>query len=270
VFLPDQFQLLGENIVAGVARPTCCSSATPAISRPALLTIRCFISEEQFYFFCPLLLLFIARPSRPRLWLVVLAAGSLLASLSIFWGYKDWTFYSPITRAWELLGGAFLADAQRFGRWHRDRSIGVQNVLSAVGLAMILGSGLALDGNSPFPGILALPAVAGASLILASPNSMVNRQILSIRLLVWIGLVSYPLYLWHWPLLSYLTILRNGVPNFREVRATLSLSLMPVGAHVSLYRIAPPQLHAADGTETDVWTGLHRLDRHCDGCHVGI
>jgi len=118
VLLPDQFQLLGENIVAGVAfasnllqlRST--GYFAPSVADNPLLHLWSLGVEEQFYLLCPLLLLLIARASRPRLWLVALAAGSLLASLSIFWGYKDWTFYSPITRAWELLAGAILADAR--------------------------------------------------------------------------------------------------------------------------------------------------------------
>jgi hypothetical protein len=59
--------------------------------------------------------------------------------------------------------------------------------------------------------------VLGAVLIIVSPNSAVNRLLLSNKLMIVIGLISYPLYLWHWPLLSYLTIIRNGVPNFLEV-----------------------------------------------------
>src|SRR5262249_51742641 len=66
----------------------------------------------------------------------------------------------------------------------------------------------------------------GAAALLASPNSFVNRILLSSRPLVRVGLISYPLYLWHWPLLSYLDIVRNGDPNPLEVWAIVILAFV--------------------------------------------
>jgi hypothetical protein len=67
--------------------------------------------------------------------------------------------------------------------------------------------------------------VLGAVLMIVSPNSRVNRILLSNRAMVWIGLISYPLYLWHWPLLSYLATLRNGVPNPLEIWAVVLVAI---------------------------------------------
>ena len=84
-------------------------------------------------------------------------------------------------------------------------------------IAAIVGAAVGLNRSSLFPGLYALLPVLGAVLIIVSPNSWVNRILLSNRPMVLLGLISYPLYLWHWPLLSYLAIMRNGVPNFVEI-----------------------------------------------------
>jgi len=65
--------------------------------------------------------------------------------------------------------------------------------------------------------VLALLPVGGAALVIVSPDAVTNRLLLSSRPAVLLGLISYPLYLWHWPLLSYLGIIRHGVPNFLEI-----------------------------------------------------
>jgi peptidoglycan/LPS O-acetylase OafA/YrhL len=79
-----------------------------------------------------------------------------------------------------------------------------------------------------FPGEWALIPVTGAVLLLAAgPDAVVNRKILSARLLVWFGLISFPLYLWHWPLLSFARIVESEVPS-SEIRlqaAVLSIVL---------------------------------------------
>ncbi len=80
----------------------------------------------------------------------------------------------------------------------------------------------------PYPGLAALTPVAGAMLLIVSgPTSFANRYLLSNRVAVFVGLISYPLYLWHWPLLSYLTIIDNATPDLfaRALAAVLSVVL---------------------------------------------
>ena len=81
-----------------------------------------------------------------------------------------------------------------------------------------------LNAHSLFPGLYALLPVLGAALIIASPNSWINRNILSIRPMVLTGWISYPLYLWHWPLLCYLSIIENGNPNLLEVCGAIAIA----------------------------------------------
>jgi len=228
VLLPVQFELLGKNLAASVVFAANLFQLTqngyfaPAAVDNPLLHLWSLGIEEQFYIVWPPVLLLIATSSRQRLWIGLLAAASFFAGLSLFFGFKDWSFYSPIARAWELLAGCLLAHVDLSQR----RARVPENLLSATGLVAIVASAVLLDRNSPFPGIFATLPVGGAALLLALPNSFLNTRLLSSRPLVWLGLISYPLYLWHWPLLSYLGILRDGVPNFLEIWATVIVAVI--------------------------------------------
>ncbi len=169
--------------------------------------------EEQFYLAWPLVLMFFKRLPRWLLpVLVVLLLSSFAHSLSlVFKGTLDLDFYSPLSRSWELFLGASLA----FGM---SRQVAVstpsRNMAGYVGLILVVMSACFLDKSMPFPGYWALPPTLGAALILfAGMQSNLNRVLLASRPLVSIGLISYPLYLWHWPLLSFARILESQTPG---------------------------------------------------------
>lgn len=178
---------------------------TAAETKP-LLHLWSLAIEEQFYLVWPLLL---ALGWQRRWPLPALAGG--VAAASFAWGLvllhqgSTAAFYSPLARFWELMSGGLLAWVvlrrpawtARPGHW-----------CSVVGLGLVL-AGLALTNRSrDFPGWWALLPVSGAVLLIAAgPHAWVNRRLLSSRAMVAIGLVSYPLYLWHWPLLAFARIL---------------------------------------------------------------
>jgi peptidoglycan/LPS O-acetylase OafA/YrhL len=222
ILLPDGFSLLGENIAAGVAFASNLFQLrqagyfAPNATENPLLHLWSLGIEEQFYIFWPPVLLTIFGSKRRRLWMTAIAAVSFGVGLLIFFGYKDWSFYSPISRAWELLVGGIIADRQG-----ERRSVEIDNRLTMIGIAAIVGAAIWLKTDSPFPGVYALLPAFGAVLIIVSPNSWANRTLLSNRLMVQIGLISYPLYLWHWPLLSYLAIVRNGSATLLEIWGTV-------------------------------------------------
>lgn len=174
--------------------------------------------EEQFYIVWPVLLLL---ASRLRLNLLLVSAAlallSFAANVAGVAAFPSATFYSPASRAWELLLGAVLAcslhSAQPVALFSRAAAAVSPNVRAAAG-ALLLAIGLAvITRERQFPGWYALLPAAGAVLMIgAGPNAWFNRIVLSNRLLVWFGLISYPLYLWHWPLLSFAHIVESGTP----------------------------------------------------------
>jgi peptidoglycan/LPS O-acetylase OafA/YrhL len=224
VLLPDGFSVLGDSIAAGVGfvsnlfQLRQAGYFAPDAAENPLLHLWSLGIEEQFYIFWPPVLLMLSGSKRRGFWMVVIAAASFCVSLMIFFGYKEWSFYSPISRAWELLAGGIVANGYvDYPEYEQRRFPQRDNLPATIGIAAIVGAAIGLDRSRLFPGLYALLPVPGAVLIIVSPNSWVNRILLSNRLMVLLGLISYPLYLWHWPLLSYLAIMRNGVPNFVEI-----------------------------------------------------
>ena len=161
--------------------------------------------EEQFYLFWPLLLLLAARL---RLSIVVMAAilgaGSFLLNVALIGSDPVATFYLPFTRAFELLAGAVLARG-----WSGISQTGAAGDLRAwTGVGLIAVAAAVLDPHRAFPGWWAILPVAGAALLLSAPGAWFCRVVLASPPPVGIGLVSYPLYLWHWPLLVFFAIIK--------------------------------------------------------------
>nr|WP_242010162.1 acyltransferase family protein [Acetobacter conturbans] len=181
--------------------------------------------EEQFYLIWPLLLLGICRWHKHRGFLMA-SVFTVSGVISCFYAFTNPTagFYSPFSRLWEfLLGGGLVflqtSDHRRTGLVLSPRS---RMMLSWCG-SVAFGVALALlRPGRFFPGPLALlPAGATAMLLAAGPDSIVNKELLSRPALRWIGRLSYPLYLWHWPLVSWHHII-YGVGTLRN-KAGLSI-----------------------------------------------
>jgi peptidoglycan/LPS O-acetylase OafA/YrhL len=206
--LPPELAQLGRHVVGGagfVANFVFWNEAwyfdTVAAAKP-LLHLWSLGVEEQFYLFWPLTLVVLWRIARRH----VVVATLLIAAASLAWGvslvpdHRAESFYSPAPRMWELLAGALLA----LRPLPMLRANLPSLCSSLAGSALIVGSAVMLEPSAWFPGWRALLPVGGAALILAAgPDALVNRAVLSQRWMVWLGLISYPLYLWHWPLLSF-------------------------------------------------------------------
>jgi peptidoglycan/LPS O-acetylase OafA/YrhL len=179
--------------------------------------------EEQFYLFWPLILLLAVRL---RLSLLAVAAviGLVSFALNVALIGPDpvATFYLPFTRAWELLAGGVLACG-----WSRIRHTPVaSNWRAAIGLLLIAIAAGALDSRSAFPGWWALLPVAGAALMLSAPMAWGCRHLLASTAMVRIGLISYPLYLWHWPLLVFSGIIKFAPLTLLERALIVALSFV--------------------------------------------
>jgi peptidoglycan/LPS O-acetylase OafA/YrhL len=173
----------------------------PAATKPLLHTWSLGV-EEQFYLIAPLLMLFAYRflPKRAKLLFAILAALSFAAAVLVCYRNRDFAFYLTPFRAWELALGALLA----IGFLPVPQTEFGKNICGTTGMMLVLGT--VVFGSSSVP-LLAMTSLAsiGAVLLIASSErgpSMAGR-LLSLRPVVFIGLISYSLYLWHWPLIVF-------------------------------------------------------------------
>ncbi len=184
-----------------------------AENRKPLLHLWSLAIEEQFYLLFPLGL-WAAWKFRFRMLATVCGFGAASFVLNIliarFNPHAD--FYLPLTRVWELMLGAMLACIEaRPPAWvltlrTLDRGAG-----AVLGVGLLVAGFVFVDAGA-YPGWWALLPTLGTAFLLFSRASWINQHLLSSRPLVAAGLISYPLYLWHWPILSFARILNGGSP----------------------------------------------------------
>ena len=174
--------------------------------KPLLMTWSLAV-EEQFYLAFPLIMLLLRGRGRRSILTIlgILCAVSFSVSMIAEFTSPSLNFYSPLTRAWELGAGTLLAIWQTGRPDTRDRASWKSKAAGVTGLLLILVPIFWYLPQTRFPGYEAIPLVLGVVLIVAS-DSLVN-QILGAAPLVAVGLISYSLYLWHWPLLSFARIM---------------------------------------------------------------
>jgi hypothetical protein len=216
---------------------------TAAATKP-LLHLWSLAVEEQFYLFWPLALLFAWR----RDWgllrtTAAIAVLSFAANLYLVATDPVAAFYFPVARFWEPMIGAALACVNLHGP---KLNSSYKNTQSAGGFTLLLLGFILIDYQRDFPGWWALLPALGAFFIISSgPDAWLNRRLLSNRALVWIGLVSYPIYLWHWPLLALLRIADSGVPDAISRVTVIGISIVLAGLTYRL--IERPLRNAAPG-----------------------
>jgi len=237
--LPNEFVLLGKHVFASASFTENfrlqreAGYFDVATSLKPLMHLWSLAIEEQFYLVFPLILWCAWRLRWNALVVVALIFAASFGAYVHDALYKPIiAFFSPRARFWELMAGAMLAYAMlhraetmqalrssRIGRLAVELPSGRgTSVMSLLGLSLV---GLALFGTNrvlPLPKLTGeIFAVSGAAfLIFSGPAGWVNRFVLSHRVAVFIGLISYPLYLWHWPLLSFLTIVNGNYPPFDQ------------------------------------------------------
>jgi peptidoglycan/LPS O-acetylase OafA/YrhL len=244
--LADEYKQLGKHIAAGagfVSNFVFWNESgyfdNSAETKP-LLHLWTLGIEEQFYIIWPLLL-WAAWKGKFNLLTLTLIIATISFALNIKGLRTDAiaTFYSPQTRFWELLIGSILAyvtlykpnigatkrqalntylNAIIYTKSAQTNENTLRNVQSILGATLIGAGLLIITKERHFPGTWALLPTLGAVLIIsAGSQAWLNRVLLSNRVLVWFGLISFPLYLWHWPLLSFARIVEREVLS-REIR----------------------------------------------------
>ena len=244
--LADEYKQLGKHIAGGasfISNFILWNEAgyfdNSAETKP-LLHLWSLGIEEQFYIVWPLFLWF-AWKCKFNLLKITITVAIVSFILNINGINQDMvtTFYSPLTRFWELLSGSLLAWVTLYKKnafvnvkykldnWlshivynekKEDEGKILSNVISFVGLLLLLYGFWRINKELSFPGKWALVPVLGAVfLITAGSKAWINRTILSNKVAVWFGLISFPLYLWHWPMLSFARIIEGELPS-RSIR----------------------------------------------------
>ncbi len=258
LLLPSELRALGSSIkwcalfLANLFFAQTGGYFDPVAESNPLLHLWSLGVEEQFYLVWPVLLTFAVRRGVTMRVLGTLVAASLGLSIWSAWIGPTPHFYNPATRAWELAVGGLLA-AWRFGTLrkraaddslsHPPRWLGAQ-AISLVGLALIILGGACWTADRRIPGIWSvIPTVGAALLIAAGPSATANRWFLASRPMTFIGRISYPLYLWHWPLFSFTRIVL-GHPAQPAMAA--GAIVIAVAAAYATYRLVEAPIRYGD------------------------
>jgi len=250
ILLPHEFFQLGKHVIGAVTYTNNIMYwkesgyfDNESITKP-LLHLWSLSIEEQFYIFWPLLLWVCYKKKLNLLTITVLVFFfSFYSHIHKIQLNKVAAFYAAHLRMWELLVGSLVAYINiSKNNWrlrffdkvdnllaalifsHKIQSNGevLKNFQSVVGAVLIVFGIIFIDKTKLFPGwwALFLPVLGTALVIGAGSIAWVNRKILSNKVLVAFGLISYPLYLWHWPLLSFAEIVESGSPS-RNLRISI-------------------------------------------------
>lgn len=248
--LPQEYKVLGKHILSSavfIQNFTLAGEvgyfADSANLKP-LLHLWSLGIEEQFYIVFPLFL-YVVSKFKDR----VLFTISILAVLSFVFCIASlehtYDYFMPHVRAWELLFGSILAYVQMVWKPNVHQwKITEETIVFVATFSTLLGLSLIVlacnyDNGSEWLGGWYLVPIVGAGLIIVSGKySLVNQYLLSSRIFVYIGLISYPLYLWHWPILSFAHILIYPEPSTELLLLLIVVSM--VLASVTYHFIEEP------------------------------
>jgi peptidoglycan/LPS O-acetylase OafA/YrhL len=232
MLIGNEYRQLGKHIAAGAGYVSNfllwneSGYFDHAAATKPLLHLWSLAIEEQFYIIWPVMLVFVWKRQWNFLKITVfIALASFAINIYFINTNAVSAFYMPQARFWELMIGGILAYISLHCPQLNSQ---FKNGRSVLGFAFLAAGLLFSSKYRAFPGWLALLPTVGTYLIIsAGSDAWLNRNVLSNRVMVWFGLISYPLYLWHWPLLSFSRIVDYGSPPFKtKVAVALSAILL--------------------------------------------
>lgn len=202
--------------------------------------------EEQFYIVFPILLYALHRGAARFVIpvIAVLALASLAVSQIWLTDHASASFFLAPSRAWELGIGSLLA----LGRWQMPLGRPLREVLAVAGLGALIVPVIFYDADTPFPGLMALmPCIGAAAIITTGANGpAVALKLLSLRPIVFVGLISYSLYLWHWPILAFVRNVKGDI-SLTALEALVAVTAAFVAATASWVFVERPFRRRAPG-----------------------
>lgn len=250
--LPEEFAQLGKHLLGSVFFGqnfllwTEAGYFDTSSELKPLMHLWSLAVEEQFYLFFPFVAMAVWRRKLSILpALLGLYVVSFALNVVFVREHPAATFFLPHSRVWELLTGSLLAYGQLVCRnqvanagdgilYRVLKSCGskcdkawTRNAVATIGLVLLLASIFGLNKGKVFPGWWAFAPVTGAAMIIAAgQGAWINRHLLSSRFMVFVGLISYPLYLWHWPLLSLAHVVGTATPDPVETAGLIASSFV--------------------------------------------
>lgn len=277
VLLAAEYQSLGKHTIGGigfVSNFILWSEAgyfdEKSINKP-LLHLWSLAIEEQFYLAWPVLLAILWRWVPFRLAIVVaLTIISFVFSINSIKGDLTAAFYNPLLRSWELLSGAVLAIGLNKHQTYSKITSNANflqyssskcmffirsycgNILSSLSAVAIISAVFLLKPTISFPGFWALiPVVSAIILILTARTSWFNQTVLMNPAAIWFGLISFPLYLWHWPIISLTHIVLGQHPDTTISLIAVLVSVML--AALTYYGVEKPIRRHGSNTKTTLF-----------------
>jgi peptidoglycan/LPS O-acetylase OafA/YrhL len=229
---PGEFVALGKHIVSGATFVTNIIQWKEAgyfdvsAQYKPLLHLWSLGIEEQFYLACPLITMLAWRYGRVFSVGIIFVVVSFAVNLAFVRAHSIAVFYLPFSRVWELVLGSCLATFPPKLYLPALKSRSLKDASGFAGAALIITAVASFDSHTLFPGWRALlPTIGTVLIIWSGPSAWLNRKVLAHPAPVFVGLISYPLYLWHWPLLSFLAISNASTPLLRTGAIALAIAL---------------------------------------------